>query len=84
MFSMKKKNNKQTTRCYCPCGNELVSNNKEVYDGEDSLVHYTCVCGKKTAWDFYTPAPRLIEVDGYSIDDVDLIEMFYKGREGNN
>lgn len=56
----------QTTHCYCLCGNELVSNHKECYNGEDSLVHYTCVCGKKSAWDFYTPAPLLIEVDGIS------------------
>lgn len=67
MFFKKKKNNKQTTYCYCSCGNELVSNHKEVYDGKDLLVRYTCVCGKKSTWDFYTPAPLLIEMDGMSI-----------------
>lgn len=68
MFFRKRKKNKQTTYCYCSCGNELVSNHVEVvYDGEDLLVHYTCVCGKKSAWDFYYPAPLLIKMDGTSV-----------------
>lgn len=60
MLFKRKKKHKQTTYCYCSCGNELVSNHKEVYEGDDTLIHYTCVCGKKSSWDFYAPAPILI------------------------
>lgn len=57
MWFKKKKKPKQTTFCYCDCGNELVSNHVDCYHGEDTLVHYTCPCGIKSAWDFYAPAP---------------------------
>lgn len=60
-LNSKKEVKKQTTFCYCNCGNELVSNHKEChYDEGDTLVHYTCVCGKKSAWSFYEPSPLLI------------------------
>lgn len=60
LFRRKKKHNEQKTFCYCDCGNELVSNHKEMYEGDDTLVHYICVCGKKSSWDFSAPAPILI------------------------
>lgn len=63
---------KQTTFCYCECGNELISNNccvRDVYLFNRNVVHFICdKCGKNTYYDFDFPAP--VELPMYEDDDI--------------
>lgn len=53
---------KQTTFCYCKCGNELVSDCKAFVKDTD-FVYYKCPkCKRISKWDFDMPVPILIDI----------------------
>lgn len=64
LFLEKDEKEKQTTFCHCPtCHNELIGSNSFASDGE--LVMFVCTkCGTESEWDFDTPVPLLLYVDG--------------------
>ena len=62
LFAYKPRQPKQTTFCYCSCGNELCSSGSFVSDTYDERgrndVHYRCSqCGREHHFDFDAPVP---------------------------